>query len=200
MDPGRVTGTRGPEKAPGGEVIQSQASVPWVRPLGGLASQGQPGEGAAGGRGSGRARDSPRTPPACFLGCLHRAQATTSPRRPWPSNGCWRSEQSRTSRTSDVGRSATHRSAHSAACATPSHSHGGACANVAGVDAPSPVCVWGGGVPGLASPKRREATPDCSAEASQLARMEAWGGGRPAGGGRGLVARTPPACRRREVI
>ncbi|XP_047610041.1 CMP-N-acetylneuraminate-beta-galactosamide-alpha-2,3-sialyltransferase 4 isoform X1 [Phacochoerus africanus] len=34
-----------------------------------------------------------------------RGQATMSPKRPWPSSGCWKSERSRTSHTSDLDRS-----------------------------------------------------------------------------------------------
>ena len=78
--------------------LGSQASVPCI-----LSSFREPAWGAElPGRGlTGRTRELPRSSSAGFLGCLHSGQATMSPRRPWPSSGCWKSEPSRTSRTSD---------------------------------------------------------------------------------------------------
>ncbi|XP_030881803.1 CMP-N-acetylneuraminate-beta-galactosamide-alpha-2,3-sialyltransferase 4 isoform X1 [Leptonychotes weddellii] len=69
-----------------------------------------------------------------------RGQATMSPRRPWPSSGCWRWEQSRTSRSSDSGRSCTHQSARSATWAALSMAVGVPGASMTCLDSPSPVC------------------------------------------------------------
>lgn len=120
---------RGPRGRPLGVRTGSQASGLPGQCLLCLATQtvlpeGRHGEGSSqtagwrGGGGPGRlswTRGALRSPSVFFLGCLHRGRATMSPKRPWPSNGCWKSEQSRTSLTSDLGGSCTHPSAHSAA-------------------------------------------------------------------------------------
>ena len=125
------SGARGPEVARGEELRGSELEPrpldSWpessvsghtgpVFPVG--ASTGKGGPGSAGPWGAPEApswaREVPGSPSVCFLGCLHRGQATTSPKRPWPSSGCWRLEQSRTSPSSDLGRSSTQQSARSA--------------------------------------------------------------------------------------
>ena len=74
-----------------------------------LPCESRPGEQSSRAWGHGRARELLRSSSVCFLGCLHSGQATMSPRRPWPSSGCWRSERSRTSLTSESGKGCFHR-------------------------------------------------------------------------------------------
>uniref|UniRef100_A0A8C8X3M8 CMP-N-acetylneuraminate-beta-galactosamide-alpha-2,3-sialyltransferase 4 n=1 Tax=Panthera leo TaxID=9689 RepID=A0A8C8X3M8_PANLE len=125
------SGARGPEVARGEELrgseleprpLDSQPESSVSGHMGPVflvgASTGKGGPGSAGPWGAPEApswaREVPGSPSVCFLGCLHRGQATTSPKRPWPSSGCWRLEQSRTSPSSDLGRSYTQQSARSA--------------------------------------------------------------------------------------
>lgn len=143
----------------------------------------------------GRARDVPSSPSVCFLGCLHRGQATTSPRRPWPSKGCWKLEQSRTSLTSDLDRSCAHRSATLLPERPPAMAVRVPGAGMTSLDSPSPV--WGG-VPELARSEKRPC-PWLLLWRPDLVRVDALGRWEPSEGTR-LVVVTTPICQRREII
>lgn len=132
--------------------------------------------GAAGGRGR------PQHPSVGFLGCLHRAQAITSPRRPWPSNGCWKSEPSRTSLTSDLGTSCTHSACPPCCLSGPQPSPWGRLCQHGQFGLPlACMCGWSWAWPGPRGGHAR------LLRGGQLARMEARGGGSPAKEGGSLL-------------
>lgn len=140
--------------------LDSQASI--LRIL--SSSRGPAWEQSSRAWESRRPRELPRSPSACFLGCLHSGQATMCQGGPQASSGCWRSGRSRTSLTSDSGRGCSHRSP---CWAAPIPCPGGAGLSLAGLDSPSPV--WGG--PGLGTGR----APGCSGGGQMESGWRPWG-------------------------